>query len=87
MGRKHHKRNRPNTNKEEFDMSNNQNQLAIPERGFFGKAKDVLTSDTAVGIYKGVGIFAAGVATGVGALMFADRKSSDSVCTDGNFDE
>ena len=51
---------------------------AEEERGILGKTKDVLTSDTAIGVYKGVGIFAAGVVTGIGAMMFANRKKVDS---------
>ena len=76
MGRKRHRKdNDPKIKKEEIDMKDN-NAIVVQEeseRGILGKMKDALTSDTAIGIYKGAGLIAVGAAAAVGAMLLGGR--------------
>ena len=85
MGWKRHRKDNQNRKYYEKEQVMDNNELAVPqeERGIFGKAKDALTSDTAVSIYKGVGMFVIGVAVGIGGMFFCNRNADNAeVCCD-----
>ena len=85
MGRRRHRKGNQNPKHYEEELIMDSNVHAVPQegRGIFGKAKDALTSDTAVSIYKGVGMFVIGVAVGVGGMFFCNRNADNAeVCCD-----